>query len=275
MSRLETGDIAHIRTSLAAYDELFQRQTGKSMLAAAEWAYAKPVETQKLKAAVVPVTSGQGVISAFSESVCEILRFAGCRAWVTGGTDVGGLKEAYVKGADIVFMADDDEYGAFGLTHRGYSSNGEATGTVFAAGLELMSHGIEGKEALVLGAGPVGRAAVAYLVRKKALVFAYDTDETRMNQLLREYPDVRADQNWQDHSFMHILDATPCKHILAAAQVTDRTLLALPGLPIGASKQVIGACLSVLHNPLELGTIAMLVQCAPWGVAGEVTPEKE
>ncbi|MDR3270418.1 MAG: 3-methylornithyl-N6-L-lysine dehydrogenase PylD [Peptococcaceae bacterium] len=264
MTRLKTEDIAHICTGVASYDREFSKQTGKSMLEAAQWAFHKRIDPGAWKIAVVPVNSGAGVLSGFCDSVAGVLRYVGCNVYITDGADVAGLSEAYLDRADIVFMADDDEFAACGLTFRGHSSNGSATGIGYAAGLELMRGDLDGQEVLVLGAGPVGCAATQYLLSKKARVFIHDPDPQRLNHV-RQTTAGRCipAPDWSQRTFTHILDATPAARILTPDHVTPDTLLALPGIPIGADEQVIRSCCDVLHNPLELGTIAMLVQCVP------------
>ena len=231
MSRLTTQDISNISVDAR-------------MLEAARLAYPFSVSPVGVCVAVVPVTCGLGVIPKFAESVREILAAVGCDAFVTEFPDVAGLSEAHKRNADIVFMADDAEFAAYSLTRRAFVSNGECTGRAFAAALELAASGVSGKEVLVLGFGAVGRAAAEYLTERGANVQSCDKDST----------------DWRNRTHEFILDATPERNVITAANVTAETILSLPGMPIGADSEVQQLCRDVIHSPLELGTVAMLAK---------------
>jgi len=231
MSRLTTQDILNISVD-------------PRMIEAARLAYPFSISPFGVRVAVVPVTSGLGVIPKFAESVREILAAVGCDAFVTGSSDVAGLSEAYKRNADIVFMADDIEFAAYSLNSRVFASNGECTGRAFAAALELSASGVNGKEVLVLGFGAVGQAAAEYLTERGTKVLVCDKDST----------------DWKNTTHQLILDATSERDIITGDNVTADTILSLPGMPIGVNPDVLRLCRDVIHSPLELGTIAMLAK---------------
>ena len=49
------------------------------------------VDFSKVRVAVIPITSGMGVISGFSQSVNAIVNRLGMQSYVTDGTDVNGF----------------------------------------------------------------------------------------------------------------------------------------------------------------------------------------
>ena len=133
MTRLTTSDIYDIPSRLSLYDKNLQASTGRSILGIA--AHAKGVEEKKViervnsfSIHVVPVTAGQGVISDFSETVAEILKFLGFNALVADQSDTSGLASAFEKKADAVMMADDFRFVGINLHTNRVVDNSDATG---------------------------------------------------------------------------------------------------------------------------------------------------
>ena len=116
--------------------------------------------------AAVPVTSGEGLIPGFVDCVTAICARLGCHARVTEATDVAGFAEALVAGDDLVFAADDRRFLALHLAHRVVADDDPCTAHAYAAALDAAAGpgGCAGKPVLVIGLGPVGRAAAARLV---------------------------------------------------------------------------------------------------------------
>lgn len=263
MTRLKEQDIDYISARIKAYDEMFKKQTGCTMEELAKQVTALNSYRGGAKVAVVPVTSGLGIIGGFSETVCNILSYVGAEAYVTSGTDVAGLQEAYERKADIVFMADDDVCSAFTLGKKAYSDNGEATGKIFAAALASAIGEVEGEEVLIMGAGPVGQAAARYLWQKGAIPVICDLDEAKARKLAEEedlvgsyieaYPPKLS-------SYAYIVDATTAGDYITASDVTEKTIIAAPGMPLGVTKEA-SEIATVIHNPLEIGIIMMYFDC--------------
>ncbi|WP_298483899.1 3-methylornithyl-N6-L-lysine dehydrogenase PylD [uncultured Ruminococcus sp.] len=260
MSRLIPTDISHIPTSMQAYDATFQKQTGMTMAQTACHGLHISEHSPVKKTAVIPVTSGLGVISRFSESVCAILQHIGADAFVTEKTDVAGLQEAYAAGAEVIFLADDDVYAAFSTGGAWQSDNGFATGIAFAAALDG-AVSCAGKKVLVLGAGPVGSAAAKWLDNAGAQVAVYDpllgkakaaAEKCVHATVLCDTPDLR--------QYGYILDATPNGGWISAEDVTEGTVFSVPGMPLSLTSEA-AEKVTLIHNPLELGTIAMYYDC--------------
>lgn len=259
MTRLAESDINTIDRSLQGYDRLLKSQTGKNLFELGCYAAGRTPDISKLKVAAVPVTTGIGIIGGFCDTVASIVSHLGAKAWATEKTDVAGMEEAFSKNADILFMADDDTFGAFNLKKGIHSDNGSATGRSFAAALELAA-GVCGEPVLVLGAGPVGYAAVQYFLEKKARVFIYDLDIYRAGQLKEAFPDVTMLDEWQNRAWTRILDATTAGNFIPPSAVKADTVIAAPGMPLGVPPETAQKCARVIHNTLELGVAAMLCE---------------
>lgn len=259
MTRLAESDINTISHSLESCDKILKKQTGKGLFELGCYAAGRALDFSRLKVAAVPVTTGIGIISGFCDTVASILRYLGAKAYVTEKSDVAGMEEACSRRTDILFMADDDAFGAFNVKKGIHSDNGSATGRSFAAALELAA-GICGEPVLVLGAGQVGRAAVQYFLEKKARVFIYDLDIYRAGRLKEEFPTVIMLDEWQNRTWTRILDATTAGHFIPPAAVNGETVIAAPGMPLGVPPETAGKCAKVIHNTLELGVAAMLCE---------------
>lgn len=214
----------------------------------------------KKTAAVIPVTSGLGVISGFSQTVGRILQYYGIPAFVTEKTDVEGFFEAYRKKAEIVFAADDNLFIAVSTETKAIAENGACTGAGFAQALHMAAGG-KIRTILVLGAGPVGCGAVDFFLKEGYSVDWYDIDrkkiflagKTRERARILERPPVLK-------NYAGIFDATTAKDIVTQADVTEKTVIAAPGMPCGITREA-GNIAAVIHNPLELGVLTMYFDC--------------
>lgn len=262
MTRLVEEDINTLIINLKAYDGTLKQQTGMALVDIAMGAVGRKKPFRSLKVAVVPVTSGLGIIDGFSDTVCGILRYCGIDAYVTQSTDVGGIQEAYRMGAEMIFMADDDVCSAFAVGSNAYSDNGYATGIGFAAALEIaMREKKEAKNVLVLGLGPVGRSAAEYLQQNGCDVWVYDTNPNATEDFLASHPGVKQLSDSRDKKkFTYIYDATPVAHVIGKEDVTEKTVIAAPGMPLGVDEDA-RKIATVIHNPLELGILTMYCDC--------------
>ncbi|WP_133968741.1 3-methylornithyl-N6-L-lysine dehydrogenase PylD [Eubacterium limosum] len=259
MTRLAESDINTINHSLQSYDKLLKNQTGKNLFELSCYATGRTPDISRLKVAAVPVTTGIGVIGGFCDTVAGIVNHLGAKAYVTEKSDVAGMEEAFTKRADILFMADDDTFGAFNLKKGIHSDNGSATGRSFAAALELAA-GVCGEPVLVLGAGPVGCAAAQYFLEKKARVFIYDLDIYKAGQMKEAFPEITMLDEWQNRTWTRILDATTAGNFIPSSVVSGDTVIAAPGMPVGVPPETAQKCARVIHNTLELGVAAMLCE---------------
>lgn len=62
------------------------------------------------KVAIDPATTGQGLIEGFGESIQGIVEYLGLESFVTGKTDIAGIADGMKQGADLFFLADDDQF---------------------------------------------------------------------------------------------------------------------------------------------------------------------
>ena len=98
---------------------------------------------------------------ASAECVAAILGHLGCDAWVTAQPDVRGWQAAVAGGAEVIFAADDYRFVALNIRTGVCVDDDPATADGFVAALDAAAGGVGGRNVLVLGLGPVGRAAAA------------------------------------------------------------------------------------------------------------------
>lgn len=271
MTRLTQADIQDIPGRLEAYDDTLLSMTGTDLAGVGCRAYDLDRTVFREAAAdmtiaSVPVTWGLGIIGGFAESVRAIAAHLGFNAFVTAGTDVAGFSEAAERGADLVLLSDDDDFQAIHFKAGISVDNSRATGRVFAAALDLMACGLDGKKTLVIGCGPVGRQAGLELLRRGAVLCLADSVP---DKALRTAQDLQQLANCEVHvghdlhqallQHQYILEATPAAGIIDAEHVAGSTLIAAPGVPLGLTPRAIReAAGRLLHDKLQLGVAAML-----------------
>ncbi len=270
MTRLIETDIRAIRAGLPAYDRFLIQATGLPLRGIAccsaglgnlEWRRL----AAKLRVAVVPVTTGQGVIGGFAQMVQSILTHIGLQTMVTRSMDVAGIATAIEQRADIVFAADDDRFVALVPRCDGVVDNIDATAAGYVTGLKLMANGLERKPVLVIGCGPLGRHAALLLCKQGARPTLYDLIPGCMHQT-RNFLNHACDDNvalatdldaaLAEHRF--IFDATSSADVIDTGHINAQTCVAAPGMPCGitlTARQSLG--FRLLHDPLELGVAAM------------------
>lgn len=278
MTRLNSTDIINIGSRLEQYDQELIAATGCDMLGIACHAYS--LDEKKiarriggLSVAVVPVTTGEGIITGFSETVAEILNHLGFSTTVTPLPDVGGIAYAYSTGADLLFMSDDDHYVGINVHRKIFAHNTEATGRVYAAVLDLLAKATPSpntrRNALVLGCGPVGRAASSALLDFGFTLTLFDTNRTAAEQLRKHLCKEQSDCAMSltgdlESTFINnnfILEATPSPDSIPDRFIQAGMAISAPGVPSSLTPY----CLDILgnraiHDKLELGTAAMAVQ---------------
>lgn len=272
MTRLQAEDIADIAAELAAYDAELRVKTGCTLSTIACRAVGIAPEkiqgvTASRRVAVVPMTCGQGAIDGFAGAVKAIVSHIGFKAFVTRQTDAAGLAEAFEKKSDVVMLADDHRFVALNLNGRQMVDNAEATAKGFVTGLNLMAGGLKGRQVLVIGCGPVGRSAIAALLKREAEVSVYDVNQRRCQDLAAEIENVsrteiRVEKALNRALMGHqlLIDATPAARIIDQQHITPQTYIAAPGMPHGltpaALDRISGRC---LHDPLPIGVATMIV----------------
>ena len=273
MTRLRSVDIATICTNLDAYDGELRKKTDRTLRGIACHAAGLNEEAvadtlSRSVTAVVPITWGQGMIEGFCETTESILNHIGCKSFVTGNTDVRGLAEAYGKGADVIFMADDEQFVALNSRTRQVVDNTAATGAGFAAGLSLMVGGLRGRKVLVLGCGPVGCSATSKLMNYGATVTVHDINPRCSQELVKALGSASGGEMTVENNFRRalarhtlVVDATNTAEIIHASDISSETYIAAPGMPLGLSRNALKKISDrLLHDPLQIGVATMAVE---------------
>ncbi len=274
MTRLKTSDICNISSGLKAYNEQLLTGTGRTLLGIA--CHAWGVEEIKIQNQidsfaihVVPITTGQGIISDFSQTVTDILKFMGFKASISDNPDISGVAGSFESKADAIMMADDQRFVGINLNNQFVVDNSEATGRVFAAALDLMAKGIENGKVLVLGCGPVGEAAARTLLSLNAKVGLYDIDLPTANFLkekLSRDSNIKTDIvvetkiDMAISNYEYVLEATPSADTIPDKLISAPMCVAAPGVPLGISKKGCKILKDrLIHDKLELGVAAMAI----------------
>lgn len=264
MTRLTTEWICNMEKELPQWAEKLERQSKMSLLNLAS--LGGDVSRGRVKSAswrlhvaVVPVTSGLGVINTFCQQVAAIIRHMGFDVFVTEATDVSGIYEATQKGAGLIFMADDTYFLAMNFNKNLVVENSDATARGFVAALEGAAGGLRDKEVLVLGGGRVGKAALSFLRCRGADGIVYDHNCDVLQQLqsegwrttkqverIKEYPLVVdctfSEGGWLKKDMLH-----------------PDVIFASPAVPLSLDEEAISVLGDrVIHDLLQLGVITML-----------------
>ena len=277
MTRLTEHDVRRLSERLGEFEQSLRRVTGCGLLqiaaqaadagpgAATRLAGAGPGAAARLagaRLAVVPISAGQGFIPGFAECVAAILSHLGADAFVTPEPDMRGLQAAADGGAQAVFAADDQRFIALNIRTGACVDDDPATAAGFVAALAAAAGGLAGRPVLVLGLGPVGRAAVARLRHLDADVLAVERDQARSDAAAAAGLDFRLvtlDEGLA--SCRLVVDATPSPDLVDASWVTEQSVAAVPGLPsafTAAAQAALGD--RHIHEPLALGVAVMAVQ---------------
>ena len=263
MTRLITEWLTPIQGGMSAWDEKLSALTGHGLAelsARAAGQTGNPAMGKR--AAVVPITSGEGIIGDFAESVAAILRTVGMEAYVTECTDVSGLYEATEKEADVVFFADDDRYIALDLKRGRVGENDLCTALGYRQLLEECSRqkkgsGLDDEPVLLMGYGRVGHIMYDLLRAKGALVTVYDKDPRKQEELDEKiisqlrFPEEIAE-------FHLIVDLTNEGDWLDPAWLQEDVIVAAPGVPLSLHEEDIPRFEGrVIHDDLEIGTAVM------------------
>ena len=264
MTRLTDGMVKDIIRSLDSANEMLITLTGMDTIELACDAVGitpDMIDLTGIKVGVVPITSGKGVISNFSESVAEIVRRIGMEAFVTEATDVAGLAEALSAEADIVFMADDIKFIAINTNNGKFSNNSFSTAAGYVSALKGAAKGLSGKEVLVLGAGRVGSIAAELMIDMGATVTVYDIDRKKAEELSTRIP-VKVADDADTALSMHglVLNASP--GAIDGRFVKKGAIISSPGIPFPFDGLGIKKAETIINDPLDIGVVVMAIQSA-------------
>ena len=270
MTRLQSDNISGITSQLKAYDEGLLVKTGHNLRKIACHAMELEEEDVRglvsgMRVGIVPIRWGQGVIDGFCEATAGILKHLGFDTFVTGHSDISGLAEAYETKADAVFLSDDNDFVALNAQTRKYVHNAQATGKGFAAALDLMTGGLADEKVLVLGCGAVGRSATLTLFNYGATVSIYDNNSRYSREFISSFyaPDsdrIMIEPDFHEALAGHslVIDATNAAEIVHAGDISPKTFIAAPGIPLGLTRDALNKVSDrLLHDPLQIGVATM------------------
>lgn len=265
MTRLTDDMVKGISTSIDEVSMNLVRSTGMDMRQLAFDAVGideDSIDLGAFRVAVIPVTSGLGVISGFSRSVSDIAGKLGMDSFVTEASDVTGLAEALAADVDMIFMADDYEFIAYNTRARRYSNNSFSTAAGYVSALNGASGGVRGKDVLVLGAGRVGTEAVGLLSDMGANVTVSDPDSTKAISLASSIGGVvyMDDIDKAISTHMLILNASPAP--IPGKSIKQGSVISSPGIPHAFDEEGIKKARTIIHDPLDIGVSVMAVQSA-------------
>lgn len=211
------------------------------------------------RVAAVPISQGEGFIPGFCACVAAILAHLGCTARVTDFPDVRGLQQAADGGDEVVFVADDHRFIALNIRSGACADDDPATADGYATALAAAAGGLDGRPVLLLGLGPVGRAAGRRLAALGATLVVAEPDDAVAARaagegLAFERVDLTAGLARCDL----VYDATPAAGIVGARDLRPGAIVAAPGVPPAldaGARAALGP--RHIHEPLAIGVAVM------------------
>jgi pyrrolysine biosynthesis protein PylD len=262
MTRLTAADVTDLTRELEAFEARLLEATGLDLRGLALRSSTEEdrcVQLRGARIAAVPMSAGEGVIPGFTDCVVATLLNLGCDAWATIQTDVSGIEAAAAAGASVIFLADDHRFIALNLTQARIVDNDPATADGYATALEAAAGSLKGREVLLLGLGPVGRAAARRLAALGASVLVSEPNEERVTAALGvglefTLTDLAGGLSRCDLIF----DACPAAGIIDAGDLRPGAIAAVPGMPsafTAAAQEALGV--RHVHEPLAVGVAVM------------------
>lgn len=261
MTRLREEWIKNIQSGISAYEHELKRKTGMTLLELS--AMSNDMDTSQIikhtsdyNVAVIPVTTGEGIIGTFSQSVASIIRQLGFNAFVTERTDVDGIYEAYLKNASCLFLADDKRFLGINIGRNIISDNNAATAKGYITVLEHVCGGLAGKEVLLLGYGTVGKIMLELLINKDAIPIIYDKNEKLLAGLNEEMI-LKGSEYIKNYKL--ILDATNEGGWIQSDMIDENSFIAAPGIPLSLKEDDYEKHRDrVVNDWLQIGTAVMM-----------------
>ena len=209
------------------------------------------------RAAVVRVNTGDGVIGGFDMAVASVLKQVGIETILCDKENITGINEAMNKGANILFVADDEKFIAVNTRNDKKSDNDHATALGFATALEKMAGGIDGKDVAVLGYGKIGSNAADILSQKGGRVWLYDKKDLSSDSL--KYAGII---NFKEKiaQYKYIFDATSEGLWIPDDMPITDSYIAAPGIPLSLDQDHFEKENTIIHDMLQIGTAVMLAE---------------
>ena len=258
MTRLRTEWIEDISERMSSYNETLKQRTGVDLSELMSVSFNLREDTvynEKMhrKVFVVPITQGEGLIDKFSDSVAAVINSMGFEASVTEKADVDGVYEATLKGADIIFMADDIRYMALNIKNGKKGENDYCTALGYVEVLFQMAkhrkRKIEKNDILILGYGNLGQHAERILLERGFKPKVYDKLES-VNQSIKM-------EEIKDYKY--VLDFTNEGEWLDIDKLNKDVLYASPGVPLSLNNKAVKKLKDkAVYDVLEIGTAVML-----------------
>lgn len=263
MTRLITDWILDIQDTIRDTERELKSKTGLSYAALAakvSGCSANDIEraAREIKVAIVPVTTGLGIIGSFAQSVAAVAGVMGFQSCITKNTDVNGLYEAYQGRADLVYMADDNRFICINLNKKKMAENDYATAMGYTAALEGVLGSFVGKEILILGCGNVGLEFIKLLRKKGASFAVHDTSGIRLAMARKEDAPCIVSPD-EIKRYKYIIDATSQGGWLHTDMLHPEAWIAAPGIPLSLDEDALEVYKDrLIHDPLQIGTASML-----------------
>lgn len=295
MTRLKEDWITSMAEEMAETEGTLKRRTGYTyrQLAAraAEMTDAVFCEkTKDIRAGVITITTGEGKIGSFAESIAGILRHMSIPTEIMERTDVDGLYEAHEKKLDVVFMADDDRFLGINLKNGKIGENNLGTAKGFVAALEgaieveerkleqvlkeepQMEENASAekcteaagksplykKDILIIGCGIVGRLMAKEVHQRGGNVVCWDMDPLRLEAMTKEGYEV-LNAPHQISEYKYILDASSSGSWIEPGLLHPDSLYVSPGVPLSLTKEAEKEKKDqMVHDLLQIGVASML-----------------
>lgn len=297
MTRLTEQHIHHISSSWDMYERKLFKETGYSLFEVACSALNLDFKKAKLesygkKIAVIPLSSGEGYIPTFVESVKSICEHLGFIATIVEA-DEKGFQVFRQGDFDLAIWANDDAYFVENKNASISIDNNFTTGTAFAEVLHLMIKKacqknrkiVEEfnsdillekayKTVVIRGCGSIGTWAAYHLAQREYKVILYDIDTEKAKTLKNHLKDKKIQSKIIERKTLHmhlegvmaLLDAAPSPP--QADEFVSRSFdyICAPCVPCLWKKEQ-----GFWHDPLQLGTATMLLAATTDTVSGKTT----
>jgi pyrrolysine biosynthesis protein PylD len=257
MTRLTAHDLKDLIWRMESRDEELKQSTGHSLKQIATHATAGRPDApwRRRKVGIVAITSGNGAIPHFTAALQAIVEHLGQEATRTTGTDLAGIAECAAGGCEIILMADDRDFVAIDLRRGRVAHNATCTGSAYAAALHLAA-GVRGRRVTIVGAGPVGIAAAAHLLGLGASVTMVDRDGRRLREAAHLGVEVVEELDRALKGSHLVLNASPAE--IKGEWLEEGCVISSPGVPCRYDAEARRKARAIIHDPLQLGTAAML-----------------
>jgi pyrrolysine biosynthesis protein PylD len=265
MTRLKSDWISDIKSDMDRYDLELKSKLGFGLMELACIAGGLSKEELKSKIRtdkiyIIPITSGQGEIGYFADSIKAIIDKLGFNTHITKATDVAGYYEAIIDGADIIFMADDNEFISMNLKSGAIVNNDEATAKGFFAAFKTIYERCPSNASKIalIGAGKVGSIVLKLMAENNIDISVLDIDPQIKSWLSKNnYKTI--DSLDELINFDLIFDASSKGDFIKKGMLKKGVWFIGPGVPISLSDEaVLENQERIIHDYLPIGVSTML-----------------